>query len=175
MVAPFVNAAVKRNEACLTLSNFVEVPFLWYGAVEAPCALNLNIGCLIDEGDPGSRIVETARASDVDLIMMPTRGRGSVRSALLGSVTAKVLHDAACAVWTAGAYRDPGTPGVDGVQERGVEECGLRDRHDSQGVWRHGSPGARDPTASGQPDGETSPAVYTCLPDYSRSAVSGSE
>ena len=32
--------------------------------------------------------------------MMPTHGYGIFRSLLLGSVTAKVLHDAACPVWT---------------------------------------------------------------------------
>ena len=31
---------------------------------------------------------------------MPTHGYGIFRSMLLGSVTAKVLHDAACPVWT---------------------------------------------------------------------------
>jgi nucleotide-binding universal stress UspA family protein len=34
------------------------------------------------------------------MIMMPTHGRGIFRRMLLGSVTAKVLHDAACPVWT---------------------------------------------------------------------------
>jgi len=63
-----------------------------------------------EEGDPGSRIVEAARASDIDLIMMPTRGRGSFRAALLGSVTAKVLHDAECAVWTASHTETPEHP-----------------------------------------------------------------
>ena len=32
--------------------------------------------------------------------MMPTRGCGVVRRFLLGSVTAKVLHDVSAAVWT---------------------------------------------------------------------------
>ena len=36
----------------------------------------------------------------VDLIMMPTHGYGAFRRFILGSVTAKVFHDAHCPVWT---------------------------------------------------------------------------
>ena len=52
-------------------------------------------------GDPAQVIVEFAHDRAVDLIMMPTHGYGPFRSLLLGSVTAKVLHDAQCPVWTA--------------------------------------------------------------------------
>jgi len=52
------------------------------------------------EGDPASRIVEFAHQEQVDLIMMPTHGCGLFRRYLLGSNTAKVLHDAECPVWT---------------------------------------------------------------------------
>lgn len=55
---------------------------------------------LVEEGEPGETIGKIAEARGVDLIMMPTRGHGLFRSALLGSVAAKVLHDAHCAVWT---------------------------------------------------------------------------
>jgi nucleotide-binding universal stress UspA family protein len=51
-------------------------------------------------GDPGKLIVQRARDEKSDLILMPTHGRGTFRRFLLGSVTAKVLHDADCAVWT---------------------------------------------------------------------------
>jgi nucleotide-binding universal stress UspA family protein len=52
------------------------------------------------EGEPAAKIVELAQAQQVDLIMMPTRGCGRYRRFLLGSVTAKVLHDSDCPVWT---------------------------------------------------------------------------
>jgi len=51
-------------------------------------------------GDPAHEIVETAREDHADLIVMATHGYGPFRRFLLGSVTAKVLHDAACPVWT---------------------------------------------------------------------------
>jgi len=51
-------------------------------------------------GDPACRVVETAAVEKCDLIVMPTHGHGPFRRFLLGSVTAKVLHDAICPVWT---------------------------------------------------------------------------
>jgi nucleotide-binding universal stress UspA family protein len=53
-----------------------------------------------EPGDPGAVIHETVKREGIDLVMMPTRGRGPVRRLLLGSVTAKVLHDVGAAVWT---------------------------------------------------------------------------
>src|ERR1039458_492131 len=52
------------------------------------------------EGDPALTIVQTARVEKADLIAMPTHGYGAFRRFLLGSVTAKVLHDCDCPVWT---------------------------------------------------------------------------
>lgn len=51
-------------------------------------------------GDPAKLIVDCAHSQKADLILMPTRGHGPFRRLLLGSVTAKVLHDAECPVWT---------------------------------------------------------------------------
>ncbi|HUP02450.1 MAG TPA: universal stress protein [Bryobacteraceae bacterium] len=52
------------------------------------------------EGDPSPKIVEFAHAERADLIVMPTHGYGPFRRFILGSNTAKVLHDADCPVWT---------------------------------------------------------------------------
>jgi nucleotide-binding universal stress UspA family protein len=52
------------------------------------------------EGDPARRIVEYAHTERVNLVAMPTHGYGPFRRFILGSVTAKVLHDADCPVLT---------------------------------------------------------------------------
>jgi nucleotide-binding universal stress UspA family protein len=52
------------------------------------------------DGDPADLIGAYAQSHAVDLIMMPTRGCGPFRRFVLGSVTAKVLHDVECPVWT---------------------------------------------------------------------------
>jgi nucleotide-binding universal stress UspA family protein len=60
----------------------------------------MEVERVLREGDPATTIVEYADAEHIDLIMMPTHGYGPFRRLLLGSVTAKVLHDAKCPVWT---------------------------------------------------------------------------
>lgn len=59
-----------------------------------------KVQTFVSLGDPAFEIVEHAKNKKADLIMMPTHGRGSFRRFLLGSVTAKVLHDTDCPVWT---------------------------------------------------------------------------
>jgi len=54
----------------------------------------------IYDGDPAQAIVEYASTERCDLIVMPTHGYGPFRRFLLGSVTAKVVHDACCPVFT---------------------------------------------------------------------------
>jgi len=55
---------------------------------------------VVVEGDPAQAIADFATEEDISLIVMPTHGYGPFRRFLLGSVTAKVLHDAHCPVWT---------------------------------------------------------------------------
>ncbi len=54
----------------------------------------------VRSGGVAESIAELATEIPANLIMMSTRGRGPMRRFLIGSVTAKVLHDATCAVWT---------------------------------------------------------------------------
>ncbi len=60
----------------------------------------LTVRRILLDGDPARQIVEYARNGKFDLIVMPTHGYGPFRRFLLGSVTAKVLHDTDCPVWT---------------------------------------------------------------------------
>lgn len=70
------------------------------------------------EGDPASRIVEYAHQNRSSLVALPTHGYGPFRRFILGSVTAKVLHDADCPVWT-GVHLDE-APNVDSIVFRTV-------------------------------------------------------
>ena len=122
---PHVEAVARRFGASVTLLHMVEPLVMPYGPIETsafpglqPVSLvakaeemldsvagsafeGLTIRRVVETGDPASCIASLARDWGIGLIMMPTRGRGAFRAALLGSVTAKVLHDADCPVWTA--------------------------------------------------------------------------
>ena len=79
-----------------------------FGAAELT---GVKVGRLICSGDPAKLIVEHAHTQGVDLILMPTHGKGAFRRLLLGSVAAKVLHDAECPVWTGTHVGDAPAPG----------------------------------------------------------------
>jgi nucleotide-binding universal stress UspA family protein len=123
-IVPHVRAACERFKASLTLLHFVHLPPLAYGSPDAPVVFDfptdelgiaadknlaefaatafpgISVKTVVDLGDPGLGISAYAREHKMDLIMMPTRGLGRFRATLLGSVAAKTIHDAPCAVWT---------------------------------------------------------------------------
>jgi len=120
---PFVRALAARYRAAVTLVHVVEPPPTWVGidggyAVEPDMASlkshaeqqlatfamdefpHLSVTRMVEEGDPGGCISDLAHSWHVDLIMMPTQGHGALHRALLGSVTARTLHNCDCAIWT---------------------------------------------------------------------------
>lgn len=130
--APLVEAMAKKFQAQVTLLHVLEMPPTyatdWYGYMalidtdairdtrinEVNSYLTdkfhgLDVRREVLEGDPANMIVNYAQEHGSDLIMMPTHGYGAFRSLLLGSVTAKVLHDAACPVWT-GVHMEEAPP-----------------------------------------------------------------
>ena len=119
---PFVQAMAKGFDAKITLMSVA--PPYWYAAdpgvpmvvdveevrdqLRARLANTLtrefegfDVQRVVEIGEAAEELVRFAHTNEVDLIMMPTHGYGPFRSLLLGSVTAKVLHDARCPVWTA--------------------------------------------------------------------------
>jgi nucleotide-binding universal stress UspA family protein len=79
---------------------------------------SLSVTRKLETGDPARTIIRVAHAEKVDLIMMPTHGYGGFRRFILGSVTAKVLHDAECPVWT-GVHLET-APSLESIQLRRV-------------------------------------------------------
>jgi len=122
---PAVRALAQRFGSQLMLLHVVGLPPAWIGSPEGASWTALinaerlrengrialerfiaqhfsdtNVVPKIDEGDAAHLIVDYAHDEKIDLIMMPTHGYGTFRALLLGSTTAKVLHDAHCPVWT---------------------------------------------------------------------------
>jgi len=60
----------------------------------------LKVRRVLRRGDPAEEIVRYAHSEKFDLIIMSTHGHGLFRRKLLGSVTAKVLHDVKTPVLT---------------------------------------------------------------------------
>jgi nucleotide-binding universal stress UspA family protein len=107
----------------VTLLHVFEIPACWCGLGEAPV---LNVECLkalcnsaqqrlhnyeigvpearikhiLLEGSVADEIMNWVNERDVDLIVMGTHGYGALQGWLLGSVTAKLLHNARCPIWT---------------------------------------------------------------------------
>jgi nucleotide-binding universal stress UspA family protein len=81
--------ANRREQVAKDLNAFAQSEFA-----------DLKVKTVLYEGDPARHIVEYAQQEKINLIVMPTHGYGPFRRFILGSVTAKVLHDAECPIWT---------------------------------------------------------------------------
>ncbi len=130
-VAPYVLCMARRYGAHVSMLHVMELPTGAYPGWPAQAAV-IDFQAMADErkqrldsylrnefaevattrvmreGDPAHMITDYTQKEHADLIMMPTHGYGPFRRFLLGSVTAKVLHDVKCAVWT--SAHAPETP-----------------------------------------------------------------
>jgi nucleotide-binding universal stress UspA family protein len=136
---PFVVSMAKELKAKVTLLNVIHIPGGWYGGIEGVYPFAFDIDAMVAEGrkqlaeffghpegltketevcqgDPAAAIAAFAEKHGVGLIMMPTHGYGKFRSLLLGSVTAKVLHDAKCPVLTEAHTEDPRLPSSEPIR-----------------------------------------------------------
>lgn len=86
------------------LEPLTEERLQWAGrqleALAEKTAGKTSFETVVREGDPGREIARLAEERRADLIVMPTHGYGPFRRFVLGSVTAKVLHDCECPVLT---------------------------------------------------------------------------
>jgi nucleotide-binding universal stress UspA family protein len=110
--AAYVEALVGRFDAELILLHVIEATYnstledLREAQLEKSDKFfgkdlkHLRVKELVDHGEPARKIIECASVNHADLIMIPTRGMGIYRRLILGSTSAKVLHDADCPVWT---------------------------------------------------------------------------
>jgi nucleotide-binding universal stress UspA family protein len=121
--APAVASMARKFDAGITLLHVVTLPRgpagEWYaylnlvdtgsilGAAQqevqdflAQDLEGLKVRRRVVQGEAVPSILEYAKETGTDLIMMPTRGQTRFRELLMGSVTSGVLHDAECPVWT---------------------------------------------------------------------------
>lgn len=82
-----------------------------------------RIDCLVREGDPATVIGHVASENSVDLLVMPTHGRGMFRRFLLGSVASKTLHDTTLPVLT-GVHLDE-APAFGGAESYRTVACAV--------------------------------------------------
>jgi nucleotide-binding universal stress UspA family protein len=117
---PFVQGMASRYGAKVTLIHVVQP--IYAGGLAGPVFIDpeellrdaqsrldasmvnefpeVKVESVTEIGDPARVIADFVKTNGVDLVMMPTHGYGPFRQLLLGSVTAKVLHDVECPVWT---------------------------------------------------------------------------
>jgi nucleotide-binding universal stress UspA family protein len=68
----------------------------------------ISVTSVVAHGRPGERILEQLHSGNHDLVVMGSRGRGEVRSMLLGSVSHEVLNASPAAVLIVHAAGDAG-------------------------------------------------------------------
>lgn len=76
------------------------------------------------EGSPAERLVGLAEEEDAELLVVGSRGHGSLRSAVLGGVSRRVIQDARCPVVVVPPEAAAGVP-EDAQGGEGVVVCGV--------------------------------------------------
>lgn len=91
--------SVRLSEASRALDNFLTDELQ-----------GLKVHRVVIQGDPAHGITTFAHNEQMNLVVLPTHGYGPFRRFILGSTTAKVLHDADCPLLT-GVHLEEATIG----------------------------------------------------------------
>ena len=95
---PFTDAAIVAFEN--TRQNIEAERLTMLERFQATHFASVESEVSVTSGGVAEAIIDFAEQKDIGLIMMPTGALGRRRQFLIGSITAKVLHDAPCPVWT---------------------------------------------------------------------------
>lgn len=77
--------------------------------LDIPAPQKEKVNLEVRKGEPPQQITEVVSGLEAPLVVMPTHGHGPFRRFVLGSVTAKCLHDLECPVLT-GVHMDGAPP-----------------------------------------------------------------
>jgi nucleotide-binding universal stress UspA family protein len=137
---------------------------------------DLDVERVLLHGDAAHKVVDFAHDGKFNLIMLPTHGYGRFRRFILGSVAAKVLHDARCPVWT-GAHiehipnhNDPHFRNIVCAVDLGKQSCQAM-----RWAWLFANEfGARVTIVHAVPTAKDHPNVY-CDQDWKFELVRGAK
>jgi nucleotide-binding universal stress UspA family protein len=96
----FLLHVVEPPEYNATLADSHRVHAEGFDKFFGPRIQRLRVNRLTEHGDAARKIIHCASGLHADLIMIPTQGMGVYRRLIIGSTSAKVLHDADCPVWS---------------------------------------------------------------------------
>jgi nucleotide-binding universal stress UspA family protein len=100
-IAPTVYADAIRDHAASLEADRRRRDEVLEAATRELEAAGRNVTTVAGEGDPATRILETARDVEADLILVGSRGLSAIERLLLGSVARNLLHAAPCSVLVA--------------------------------------------------------------------------
>jgi nucleotide-binding universal stress UspA family protein len=121
-------------------------------------------------GDAATAVTDAAATWNPDLVMIPTHGLGYFRRHLLGSVTAKALHDLRCPVWT--SVHAEVAPSLENIHCRRILcAVDLTDRSPfvlDWAAWLAGEYGAKLEIVHATPPLDSSAQVWALADEFQR-------